>query len=66
MKRKVNPETPILPTATGGGRGVSPITPNGMASEDAKILRESLPKEEVTRDFLQELLEEHRAGRKGR
>ena len=34
--------------------------PDGVDSEEAKIFRQSLPAEEVTRDFLQELLEEHR------
>ncbi|HUR89452.1 MAG TPA: hypothetical protein VMZ74_10230 [Ramlibacter sp.] len=30
-------------------------------SEEVRIFRQSLPAEEVTRDFLQELLQEHQA-----
>ncbi|MEJ6022509.1 hypothetical protein [Ramlibacter sp. PS4R-6] len=32
----------------------------GLDREELKIFRQSLPSEAITRDFLQELLEEHR------
>ncbi|MES2784872.1 MAG: hypothetical protein V4684_05370 [Pseudomonadota bacterium] len=35
--------------------------PSGLDAEEARIFQQSIPAEEVTRDFLQELLEEHRA-----
>ena len=59
-QQKSSPDDPALLTI-GGGDGTSPM---GLDSEEARIFRQSLPAEAVTRDFLQELLEEHRANRK--
>jgi hypothetical protein len=60
VKQKVNQDDPALP-ATGGG---DPNSSRIMDSEEARIYRQSIPAEEITKDFLQELLEEHHANQK--
>ena len=60
VKKKVKQDDPALP-ATGGG---DENTPRVMDSEEARIYRQSIPAEEITKDFLQELLEEHHANKK--
>jgi hypothetical protein len=60
VKKKSERNTPVPPTIEGGrDRSCS-----GMDSEEIKIFRQSIPAEEISRDFLQELLDEHRATRK--
>jgi hypothetical protein len=56
--RNDNRERSASPAAGGG----SAVLGDQLDSEEIRILRQSLPAEAVTRDFLQELLEEHRAG----
>lgn len=56
MKHPNKPDP--MPAATAGG---DMRLPRALDPEEARIFQQSLPAEEVTRDFLQELLEEHRA-----
>jgi hypothetical protein len=59
VQQKSRPDAPAL-KAQGGHAG----TPAGMDPEEAKIYLQSLPAEEVTRDFMQELLDEYLANQK--
>ena len=60
VKKKANQDDPALPATGGGDAGSSRV----MDSEEARIYRQSIPAEEITKDFLQELLEEHHANQK--
>ena len=60
MKKKVKEDDPVVPATGGGDPGSSRV----MDSEEARIYRQSIPAEEITKDFLQELLEEHQANKK--
>ena len=60
VKKKVKEDDSALPATGGGDESSSRV----MDSEEARIYRQSIPAEEITKDFLQELLEEHRANRK--
>ncbi|HSH88772.1 MAG TPA: hypothetical protein VK996_02245 [Ramlibacter sp.] len=60
MKKKTNEDDPALPATGGGDESSSRV----MDSEEARIYRQSIPAEEITKDFLQELLEEHHANQK--
>jgi hypothetical protein len=60
VKKKVKENDPALPASGSGDAGSSRV----MDSEEARIYRQSIPAEEITTDFLQELLEEHRANQK--
>jgi len=40
------------------------LSSRAVDPEEARIFRQSIPDQEVTRDFLQDLLEEHRSSRK--
>ncbi len=40
------------------------LSSRAVDPEEARIFRQSIPDQEVTRDFLQELLQEHRSSRK--
>lgn len=47
------------------GLGGHAIPLEGVDREEAKIYLQSIPAEEVTRDFLQALLQEHEANKAG-
>ena len=56
------PKTRRPSVGNGDGKSADPL--EGMDAEEARIYQQSIPKEEVTRDFLQELLDEHRGNKR--
>ncbi|MBG9390554.1 hypothetical protein [Caenimonas aquaedulcis] len=63
-KRNDKPEVAGRPTAGGGGRSPTYAPLDSVTREEARIFRQSIPAQPITRDFLQELLDEHYATRK--